>query len=244
MKIKILTHTPQPEKVIATAAKLCYSNAEIENIEKELTDPEIEKFLNNLIKIGHESPFEHSSFTFAAEGISRACTHQLVRHRIASFSQQSQRYVKLDQFDYIVPPEIESIPEAKEIFINAMKQDQDNYNKLVDLLYSKHFLYYINFVDEKKALSLAEKKAIEDARYIFPNACESKIIFTMNVRSLYNFLGVRCCNRAQWEIKSMADSMLKECKKISPILFKNAGKPCNFGECKEGSMSCKLFERA
>ena len=117
MKVKVIAHTPEPEKVISMAAKLCYSSVGVDEIEQNLTDESVEKFLNMLINIGHESPLEHVSFTFAVEGISRSCSHQIVRHRIASFSQQSQRYVKLNQFEYIVPPEIERIEEAKEVFI-------------------------------------------------------------------------------------------------------------------------------
>ena len=134
MKVKIIAHTPNPEEVIAQAAKLCYSPVGVDEIMEKLTPEKIEKFVNHLADIGHESPFEHVSFTFAIEGISRCCTHQIVRHRIASFSQQSQRYVKLEQFEYIIPPEIEKIPEAKEIFIEAMERDQKAYNELVKLL--------------------------------------------------------------------------------------------------------------
>ena len=139
MKVKVIAHTPEPEKVISMAAKLCYSSVGVDEIEQNLTDESVEKFLNMLINIGHESPLEHVTFTFAVEGISRSCSHQIVRHRIASFSQQSQRYVKLDQFEYIVPPEIESIEEAKELFIDAMNKDQEAYDKLVDILFEKHY---------------------------------------------------------------------------------------------------------
>ena len=139
MKVKVIAHTPEPEKVISMAAKLCYSSVGVDEIEQNLTDESVEKFLNMLINIGHESPLEHVSFTFAVEGISRSCSHQIVRHRIASFSQQSQRYVKLNQFEYIVPPEIEQIEEAKEVFIDAMNKDQEAYDKLVDILFEKHY---------------------------------------------------------------------------------------------------------
>ncbi len=123
MKVKLISHTPEPEKVIAMAAKLCYSPVGTDEIEKDLTDESIEKFLNMLLSIGHGSILEHASFTFSIEGISRACSHQIVRHRIASFSQQSQRYVKLEQFEYIIPPEIEKkIEKAKELFIDSMKK--------------------------------------------------------------------------------------------------------------------------
>lgn len=239
MKVKLLAHTPQPEKVIAMAAKLCYSPVGVDEIEENLSDESIEKFLNVLINMGHESPLEHVAFTFGIEGISRSCSHQIVRHRIASFSQQSQRYVKLDQFEYIIPPQIEKIEEAKEIFIQSMKKDQEDYDKLVDILFEKHYKKLIEEgKTEKEAKSQGEKIAIEDARYVFPNACETKMVFTINTRSLYNFFDHRCCERAQWEIRELAIQMLKEVKSVAPILFKNCGPKCVKGPCPEGKMSC------
>ena len=267
LKVKIIAHTPEPDKVVAQAGKLCYSAVGVDEITQKLTEEEIARYVNMLASIGHESPLEHVSFTFAIEGISRACTHQIVRHRIASYSQQSQRYVKLEQFEYIIPPAIEKNPEAKRIFIEAMERDQKAYDELVDLLLEdilidKHAADYGSCIreilkenpdavpDRSKVLDLyaekffenyrkAEKQAIEDARYVFPNACETKIVVTMNARSLLHFFNVRCCNRAQWEIREMATEMLKECKKIAPALFKKAGPDCVYGKCGEGKMSCK-----
>lgn len=239
IKVKLLSYTPEPEKVISMAAKLCYSQVGVEGIEKNLTDEAIERFLNMLIDIGHESPLEHVSFTFAVEGISRSCSHQIVRHRIASFSQQSQRYVKLNQFEYIIPPEINEIEEARAVFIDAMEKDQESYDKLVDILFDKHYNNLIKSgKNEKEAKRQAEKKAIEDARYVFPNACETKMVLTMNTRSLYNFFDHRCCERAQWEIRELATQMLIEVKKVAPILFKNSGPNCVKGPCPEGNMAC------
>ena len=267
LKVKIIAHTPEPDKVVAQAGKLCYSAVGVDEITQKLTEEEIARYVNMLANIGHESPLEHVSFTFAIEGISRACTHQIVRHRIASYSQQSQRYVKLEQFEYIIPPAIESNPEAKRIFIESTERDQKAYDELVDLLLEdilidKHAADYGSCIreilkenpdavpDRSKVLDLyaekflkeygkAEKQAIEDARYVFPNACETKIVVTMNARSLLHFFNVRCCNRAQWEIREMATEMLKECKKIAPALFKKAGPDCVYGKCGEGKMSCK-----
>ena len=267
LKVKIIAHTPEPDKVVAQAGKLCYSAVGVDEITQKLTEEEIARYVNMLASIGHESPLEHVSFTFAIEGISRACTHQIVRHRIASYSQQSQRYVKLEQFEYIIPPAIEKNPEAKKIFIEAMERDQKAYDELVDLLLEdilidKYAADYGSCIREilkenpdvapnrSKVLDLyaekffenyrkAEKQAIEDARYVFPNACETKIVVTMNARSLLHFFNVRCCNRAQWEIREMATEMLKECKKIAPALFKKAGPDCVYGKCGEGKMSCK-----
>ena len=244
MKVKILSHTPEPEKVISMAAKLCYSAVGVDQIEENLTPESIDKFLNMLISIGHESPLEHVSFTFAVEGISRACSHQIVRHRIASYSQQSQRYVKLNQFEYIIPHHINEIDEARELFIETMKKDQEAYDKLVEILFEKHYNKLIqNGKNENEAKRSAEKQAIEDARYVFPNACETKMVFTMNVRSLYNFLNHRCCERAQWEIRELAIEMLRQLKQVAPILFRNMGPNCVQGPCPEGNMTCgKIVE--
>lgn len=239
IKVKLLSYTPDGEKLIASAAKLCYSQVGIDEIEESLDDKKVESFLSLLMDLNHESPIEHVSFTFGVEGVSRTLTHQLVRHRIASYSQQSQRYVKLDQFDYIVPPAIEKNERAKEIFLNAMREDQIHYNEIVEILESQYYNKYIEEgTSEKQARSKSEKRAIEDARYIFPNACETKIVFTMNTRSLLNFFRLRTCERAQWEIRDMAILMLKQVKEVYPILFKNAGPGCVNGPCPEGSMTC------
>ncbi|MHB1393562.1 MAG: FAD-dependent thymidylate synthase [Clostridia bacterium] len=245
MKVTIIQHTPEPEKLIASAAKLCYSPVGIENIMDGLDNVKVDKFLNMLMDLGHESPIEHVVFTFGVEGVSRVLTHQLVRHRIGcSYSQQSQRYVKLEQFEYIIPPEIERIPKAKGKFISAMEEDQRVYNELVELLMEEHFNRYTGEgKNEKQARSMAEKTAIEDARYVFPNACETKIVFTMSARALVNFFRHRCCNRAQWEIREMADEMLRQLKGVAPILFKNAGPGCVASGCPEGAMTCgKMHE--
>jgi thymidylate synthase (FAD) len=235
-KVKLIQYTQNPEELVAAAAKLCYSSVGVEDILDNLDKNNTEKFLNILVSMGHESPIEHISFTFAVEGVSRSLTHQLVRHRIASFSQQSQRYVRLDQFEYIVPPEIEADEEARKIFIEAMESSQKAYDDLVARLKNKH-------INDGLNSSAAEKKAIEDARYVFPNACETKIIFTMNARSLMNFFRHRCCNRAQWEIRSMAEKMLVEVKKVAPTIFRLSGPSCISGACPEGKMTCgKIIE--
>lgn len=239
LRVKLVAHTPEPEKVVSAAAKLCYSRVGIDDIMENLNQENTEKFLNMLMDLGHESPIEHVSFSFAVEGVSRTLTHQLVRHRIASYSQQSQRYVKLEQFQYIIPRSIEEVPEARKLFIKSMEDAQSTYNKLVEILMEEHIKRLINEgKTETAARKAAEKMAIEDARYVFPNACETKIMFTMNARSLLNFFKHRCCNRAQWEIREMAEKMLYEVKKVAPVLFKNAGPSCISGLCPEGSMTC------
>jgi thymidylate synthase (FAD) len=240
MKVKIIQHTPEPEKLIASAAKLCYSPVGVENIMDGLDEEKVDKFLSMLMDLGHASPVEHVVFTFGVEGVSRVLTHQLVRHRVGcSYSQQSQRYVKLEQFEYIIPPEIERIPAAKERFIRTMEEDQRAYNEIAEMLRQEHLKKYLaEGKTEKQARIMAEKTAIEDARYVFPNACETKIVFTMSARALMNFFRQRCCNRAQWEIREMAEEMLRQVKDVAPILFKNAGPGCVAGQCPEGAMSC------
>ncbi|GFN36566.1 FAD-dependent thymidylate synthase [Tepidimicrobium xylanilyticum] len=239
MKVELLRYTPDGERLIASAAKLCYSSVGIGSIEKDLGQENMERFLELLMDLGHESPIEHVAFTFGVEGVSRTLTHQLVRHRIASYSQQSQRYVKLDQFDYIIPPSIEGDPEAKRLFVEAMEKDQEYYNKITQILFNSYYEGYIKQgLNEKEAKQKSEKLAIEDARYVFPNACETKIVFTMNARALLNFFRLRTCNRAQWEIRELAVEMLKLVKRIYPILFKNAGPACLKGPCPEGRMTC------
>ncbi len=239
MKIELLNYTPNAEETVAQAGKLCYSPVGVDEIKEKLDDESISKYVNMLADLGHMSPLEHVSFTFAAEGVSRTLTHQLVRHRIASYSQQSQRYVKLESFEYIIPPAIEADPKASEIFIAAMEADKKAYLDLTDILYEKNYEQMIaDGMSENEAKSKAEKTAIEDARYIFPNACETKIVFTMNARTLLHFFKLRCCNRAQWEIRAMAFEMVKICKDIYPALFKNAGPSCVTGPCPEGKMTC------
>lgn len=254
MQVKLLRHTPDIEQLVANAGRLCYSSLDIDGLFEKYSDEENSKMIAKLMELGHESPIEHATFTFGVEGVSRALTHQLVRHRIASYSQQSQRYVKLDSFEYIIPPNIARNENAKRAFLKAMKTVQEAYNEISfsliedkckeelerqnmeieeDVLYSRQ-LYDL---DTKRCLEI-EKEAIEDARYVFPNACETKIVFTMNARTLLNFFRLRTCNRAQWEIREMADKMLIECKKIAPNLFKYAGASCMHGKCTEGKMTC------
>lgn len=239
MKVELLRYTPDGEKLIAAAAKLCYSPVGITSIEDNLNEENTDRFLNILMNLGHESPVEHISFTFGIEGVSRTLTHQLVRHRIASYSQQSQRYVKLDQFEYVIPPSIEENEEAKKLFIEAMEKDQQYYNRLTEILFNNHYSRMIQEgLSDKEAKKKAEKEAIEDARYVFPNACETKIVVTMNARTLFNFFSLRCCNRAQWEIRTLATEMLRLVKGVYPTLFKKAGPSCVSGLCSEGTMTC------
>ena len=239
-KVKLLAYTPDAEKLIASSAKLCYSACGVDEIAEKQTSESTDKFLKLLMSMGHESPVEHVSFTFGIEGVSRTLTHQLVRHRVgASYSQQSQRYVKLSQFEYIIPPAIKENDIAKKRFIEAMEMDQKAYDDIVDALYAGYYKTNIESgLTEKKSRSQAEKKAIEDARYVFPNACETKIVVTMNARCLMNFFHHRCCERAQWEIRDMATEMLRLVRDIAPTLFGKAGPACASGPCSEGVMTC------
>lgn len=237
--VTLLTYTPFPEMNVASAAKLCYSPSNINTIREGLTEEKVSSFVDMLSEIGHESPIEHASFTFGIEGVSRSFLAQITRHRIASFSVQSQRYVSENTFEYVVPPEIENIPQAKEEYIRAMKEDQEHYNKLTEILTEKHYNDMIKSgADEKNARKNAQKKAIEDARFVLPNACNTKMICTMNARSLKNFFAHRCCNRAQWEIRDVACQMLKLVLEVAPHLFAKCGPPCLYGKCPEGKMSC------
>ena len=228
MQVKILAHTPEPEKLIAAAAKLCYSSSPVDEIMDGLTDEAVEKFLTKLVDMGHESPVEHVSFTFMIDGVSRALTHQLVRHRHASYSQKSQRYVNEKGFGYIIPPEIAKDKTLKRRFEEKMYDIQRYYDFTVSRLMN---------------LGSTREEAQQDARFILPNACTTSIVCTMNVRSLLHFFNQRCCNRAQWEIRAVAYEMLRQCKEVAPILFKNAGAPCVSGKCPEGSMSCGRLKK-
>lgn len=240
MKVELISHTPDPERLAATAAKLCYSSSDIGTLREGLTDEKVDSFIDMIVSIGHESVLEHVSFTFGIEGISRACSHQLVRHRIASYSQKSQRYVNEKGFEFITPPEIESLPEAKEEFDKVMDDLTKSYEKIADLLTDKHTADLISQgIPVKEATSKARKLANEDARFILPNACETKIVVTMNVRSLFNFFRHRCCNRAQWEIRAVANEMLRLCLEAAPHIFAHAGPSCVAeGKCPEGRMTC------
>ncbi len=253
LNVTLISHTPLPEKTIAAAAKLCYSPATIDNIMDDLTEDKTSYFVNMLADMGHESPMEHANFTFGIEGISRACSHQLVRHRIASFSQQSQRYVNGTSFSYVVPPQIAKDENALSEYNKAIELQFKSYSdvrRVLLLNQIKEHLQVENVENEeifindfkladKANFSKFEKIANEDARFLLPNACETSLVMTMNVRSLFNFFAHRCCNRAQWEIRALALEMYKLCIKTAPNVFKNSGASCVNAPCPEGKMSCK-----
>lgn len=220
LNVVLLSYTQDPEKTISKAGRLCYFKSEISDLEKEMTEKKSKELINKLAKSGHLSAFEHASFTFGIEGISRACSHQLVRHRIASYSQQSQRYVVFkENFNYITPTSIKKNKSAEKIFNDFIKLSKDTYDKLLSLGVDK-----------------------EDARYVLPNAAETKIIVTMNARELLHFFSLRLCMRAQWEIRDLAKMMLKRVKVVCPNIFDNAGPECVRTHCPEGDMSCGKFK--
>ena len=212
----LIAHTPEAEKVVAMAAKICYAkDVSIKKLQKKINNNDVSAFITKLLESGHESPFEHISFTFGIEGISRACSHQLVRHRMASFSQRSQRYCFEDGFNYIEPEDINENENEDKFFRDFMRHSKEVYSKLID-------------------------KGVkpEDARMVLPNACETKIIVTMNARELLHFFKLRCCKRAQKEIREVAFMMKNICRKVAPNVFQYAGPNCLKGYCTEGEKSC------
>lgn len=259
-KVTLLAYTPAPEQTVAMAAKLCYSKSDIESVREGLSEEKTSSFLDMLTSLGHQSPIEHASFTFGIEGISRACSHQLVRHRIASYSQQSQRYVDGSAFEFVTPPAIAENPETLEKYNKALELEAQAYAEVRDALIIQYIKKYAENSDDfsienlsqmssgdimlafkkfdSKKYSSFEKLANEDARFILPNACTTKIICTFNARSLLNFFEHRCCNRAQWEIRDVACQMLELVKNAAPHLFQKAGPGCINGGCPEGAMSC------
>lgn len=221
MKVSLLQHTPDPEQAAALAAKLCYSPSAIDELKERMSRSDTAVFLDKIMSLGHHSVLEHASFTFGIDGISRAASHQLVRHRIASYSQQSQRYVShAERFSAVVPDSIATQPDLYARFEAQLQALHNCYRDLVEA-----------------------GIPAEDARYILPNATETKIIVTMNARELRHFFTLRCCERAQWEIRVMAVKMLKLARPVAPALFRDAGPGCLAGPCPEGQFCCgKMLE--
>lgn len=212
MKVRLLAYTRDADRICAAAGNSCYSDRPSHEI---MDDIDAEKTLSRIVGMGHHSVIEHAVFTFSIEGVSRALTHQLVRHRVASFSQQSQRYVSITEPSFVVPHTVEGDEEASRIYQESMEAIWKAYSKLESL-----------------------GVPAEDARYLLPNGCTTNITITMNARELLHFFSLRCCNRAQWEIREMADQMLALCSEVSPVIFRNAGPGCVRGPCPEGKKSC------
>ena len=215
MRVKLLAHTPKPDVVVGVATAACWSREGASEILKKAGEGKLSAGLKKAVERGHTSVMEHATFTFSIEGVSRACTHQLVRHRMASYSQQSQRHVKMGG-GYIVPPSIAENREAKKLYGEVVNTALDGYRKL-----------------------LKAGIPTEDARFLLPNAMGTNLVLTMNARSLLNFFELRCCTHAQWEIRRLANEMLRQVRKVAPKLFERAGPPCQTkGTCPEGDWAC------
>ena len=216
MDVRLLNHTPDPERAIAAAARLCYAPVGAAELTETMSDDAVRRVLKTIITSGHTSALEHASYTFAIDGVSRALTHQLVRHRLASYNQQSQRYVTYaEEPTFVTPPSVAEDPVAAEAFAAATRAAFDAYRALVDA-----------------------GVPAEDARYLLPNAMETKIVVTMNIRELFHFFELRCCKRAQWEIRDLALLMLALVEPTAPYIFMDAGASCRRGPCREGTMTC------
>ncbi len=225
LRVELIRHTPAPEQLVALGARLCYASADLDTLRERIERADQDKFIGGVIESGHLSVLEHASFTFAVEGVSRVLLAQLTRHRIASFSVQSQRYVsKASGFDYVIPPSIAGLGEAAVSEYDAQMRTMHE--------------WYRQWQERLNERGVTGEAANQDARFVLPNACETRLILTMNARELLHFFALRCCNRAQWEIRALADEMLGLCFEAAPALFDTAGPPCAGGPCPEGKRSC------
>jgi len=219
-RVLLIASTPSPDSVVAAAARLCYSDVSAADLLVDGSSGKNEKLLEHLWKSGHFSPFEHASFTFAIDGLSRVASHQLVRHRIASFSQQSQRYVSMDSPDVIMPSSIAGSPVFAGKFSDLADQAHQLYREMVEAGIPK-----------------------EDARFILPHGWSTRLVMTMNARELHHFFTLRLCRRAQWEIRDLAGKMLREVRPAAPLLFRTAGPTCViYGEFREMNPCGKPYE--
>jgi len=226
LNVTLLQYTPDPDRAVAIAGRLCYAPVSAAELKQDMSAEDVGKLVRILVRSGHHSALEHASFTFAVDGVSRACTHQIVRHRLASYNQQSQRYVTFGPVDsFVVPPSISANPEAEAVFLTAMEQARAAYDRLV----------VIGLGEGRK-----RENVQEDARFVLPNAAETKIVVTMNARELRHFFKVRCCRRAQWEINALAWQMRAMLRDVSPNLFEGTGPGCLYGDCGEGKMTCGI----
>ncbi|MBQ8555020.1 MAG: FAD-dependent thymidylate synthase [Clostridia bacterium] len=221
MKVALIRHTLSPEEVVALGARLCYSKARVDDLLERVSTKDQTDFVQKIMGMGHDSVLEHASFTFGIEGVSRVLLAQITRHRLASFSVQSQRYVSYESgFGYIVPPKIEALGEDA---VAEFEQQMDTLHQ-----------WYTRW---QERLGTGEG-GNEDARFVLPGACETRMMVTMNVRELRHFFSLRMCSRAQWEIRALATEMHRLCMEVAPALFANAGPGCLRGACPEGAKSC------
>ena len=222
LHVELIAHTPLPEQVCALGAKLCYAKADVAALREKISLQDQSAFLEKIMESGHLSVLEHATFTFAVEGVSRVLLAQLTRHRIASFSVQSQRYVSLaETFSYIIPPAIKELGEEAVARYQAQMDQMQAW-----------------YVEWQQELGAKGEKSNEDARFVLPNAAATRLVMTMNARELRHFFRLRCCNRAQWEIRNMAEQMFLLCLKTAPSIFRDAGPACLRGACPEGEKSC------
>ena len=197
MKVTLIRRTADPAELCGQAAAICTKSGNPSSA------------LRHSVSSGHTSVLEHAVFTFSVEGLSRAALAQLTRHRLASFSVESQRYVMVEEPDLVIPQSIRKSSFADEV-MRLSDQMMDLYQRMTE-----------------------EEIPCEDARYFLPMAVPTRLILTMNARELLHFFSLRCCNRAQWEIRELADEMLKICRKECPEIFSNAGPDCVTGICRE-----------
>ena len=221
LNVTLIAHTPEPEKVIAMASRTCYSALDLEGLDKKTDAADNAAYIRRVLASGHTSIAEHASFTFGLEGVSRTLLAQITRHRVASFSVQSQRYVSVagaEVFDYVLPPRIRALgPEAEEKFAQQMKTMQRWYDEWSEAL---------------------GQDSAEDARFVLPGAAATRIVMTMNARELLHFFSLRMCNRAQWEVREAAWRMYELVYPLAPSVFELAGPGCAHGACPEGKRSC------
>ena len=213
MKVSIIGGYADPDGISGMAAGLCYASSNSE------------RSLKGALSSGHYSVTEHASFTFLVEGVSRACLAQLTRHRHASFSVQSQRYISLqDGFDYVIPPSIKGLGSGA----------VEDYKRQMQLMHD----WYCQWQERLEKAGYHGESANQDARFVLPNACCTSLLITANLRALRDFCDVRCCNRAQWEIRELAWEMLRQARRLAPVSLKSAGPGCVRGKCPEGKRSC------
>lgn len=228
MNVRLITNTENPETVIAAAAKLCYSKKDGKELFDEMLDSEaiLDRFLDRFMEMGHGSPLEHATFTFEISGVSRSCSHQLVRHRNTSFNQKSQRYVDEENFEYVMPEELSVCEDASRLFDIAMLDANDAYVSIKEALMDAGY---------------PEKIAQENARAVLPNACATSLVMTVSLRQIYNFLDLRLCSRAQDEIREVATRIYDIMRTNFPKLMRRRFPICEMtGFCPEGAMGCGL----
>lgn len=227
LRVQLVRHTDNPQELVALGARLCYAGGTLDSLVEKISSRDQQSFVQKVMGMGHDSVLEHASFTFLVEGVSRVLLAQLTRHRIASFSVQSQRYVSYQSgFGYIVPPAIRELGEdAVAEYNSQMAQMQEWYEGW------------------QQKLGNAGEKSNEDARFVLPGACETRVLFTMNARELRHFFSLRMCNRAQWEIRAMAQQMFEQVYPVAPALFADAGPGCINGPCPEGGRSCGKLQQ-